>query len=298
MLRIDWGLCSFEELVHSFAVKKIFALIVSAVGCFTALSNGVFAQLPASLSNNLILAYTFDGNYDDSSGNGNNLSNISSISATTNRFGTLNSAIQFDSFTSQATSINNLPLSGNMSRTISLWFKVPSGQPDVTSLFGFGVYGPTSYGTVTGLLPLNYNDPLGPNLTVWGHFAEVQTEPINTIFDKWYNFVYVYQGDVTNSTLYLDGSLIPSYSIPGNNRTNQLNTTMTPLSIGQTGNADDPFLSSLGAQLDDMYFWDRPLSSEEVTELYNAQVVPEPSTYALLLLSGAASLWVLKRRKS
>jgi hypothetical protein len=73
---------------------------------------------------------------------------------------------------------------------------------------------------------------------------------------------------------------------------------MTPLSIGQTGNADDPFLSSLGAQLDDMYFWDRPLSSEEVTELYNAQVVPEPSTYALLLLSGAASLWVLKRRKS
>ena len=29
-----------------------------------------------------------------------------------------------------------------------------------------------------------------------------------------------------------------------------------------------------------------------------AQLVPEPSTYALLLLSGAASLWALRRRKS
>jgi hypothetical protein len=30
----------------------------------------------------------------------------------------------------------------------------------------------------------------------------------------------------------------------------------------------------------------------------NVGVVPEPSTYALLLLSGAASLWALRRRKS
>ena len=30
----------------------------------------------------------------------------------------------------------------------------------------------------------------------------------------------------------------------------------------------------------------------------SAEVVPEPSTYALLLLSGAASLWALKHRKS
>ena len=40
------------------------------------------------------------------------------------------------------------------------------------------------------------------------------------------------------------------------------------------------FLSSRGARLDDV------------------QLVPEPSSYALLLLSGAASLWAFKRRKS
>ncbi len=35
-----------------------------------------------------------------------------------------------------------------------------------------------------------------------------------------------------------------------------------------------------------------------VNSIEVATVVPEPSTYALLLLSGAASLWALKRRKS
>ena len=31
---------------------------------------------------------------------------------------------------------------------------------------------------------------------------------------------------------------------------------------------------------------------------FQPQLVPEPSTYALLLISGAASLWALRRRKS
>jgi len=279
-------------------MEKTSIVPVLIISCFVGLVSSVQAQIPASLSNNLVLAYRFDGNYDDSSGNGNNLSIVSSISTTTNRFGALNSAIQFDSTSSQAQSINNLPLSGNMSRTISLWFKIPYNELEVTSLFGFGVYGLTEYGTVTGLLPLNYiDDPLGPNLQLWGHFASAQTERINTIFDSWYNFVYVYQGDVANSQFYLNGSLLSTYSVP-DNQTNQLNTTLTPLSIGQAGNSANPFLSTPGAQLDDMYFWDRPLSSEEVTELYNAQSVPEPSTYALLLLSGAVSLWTLGRRKS
>jgi len=254
-------------------MKRLSILIGAAFTGFFISTSNVQAQLPASLSNNLILAYTFDGNYDDASGNGNNLSIVSSISAATNRFGALNSAIQFDSTNSQAQSINNLPLSGNMNRTISLWFKIPSTRPEVSSLFGFGVYDLNDYGTVSGLLPLNYNDPRSPNLQLWGHFASTETERITTIFDTWRNFVYVYQGNVATSQFYLDGSPLPTFGTV-DNRTNQLNTTLTPLSIGQAGNSVDPFLSTPGAQLDDMYFWDRPLSSEEVTELYTTQSVP------------------------
>lgn len=184
-----------------------------------------------------------------------------------------------------------------MSRTISLWFKIPFNQLGVTSLFGFGVYGLSTYGTVGSLILNSYDEPISPNFQLWGHFASAQTDPITNLFDQWQNFVYVYEGNVTNSQFYLNGGLLSNYTIP-DNTTNQLNTTETPLVIGGGNeNFANSFDSTPGAQLDDMYFWDRPLTSGEVTQLYQAQSVPEPSTYALLLLSGAASLWVIKRRK-
>jgi hypothetical protein len=41
-----------------------------------------------------------------------------------------------------------------------------------------------------------------------------------------------------------------------------------------------------------------PYGNPQVDAYIVAELVPEPSTYALLLLSGAASLWALRRRKS
>ena len=40
------------------------------------------------------------------------------------------------------------------------------------------------------------------------------------------------------------------------------------------------------------------LGGAQVRTMYVLSIVPEPSTYALLLLSGAASLWAFRRRKS
>lgn len=39
------------------------------------------------------------------------------------------------------------------------------------------------------------------------------------------------------------------------------------------------------------------LNSIDSTVIFSSEAVPEPSTYALLLFSGAVSLWVIKRRK-
>ena len=39
------------------------------------------------------------------------------------------------------------------------------------------------------------------------------------------------------------------------------------------------------------------INSIDSTVIFSSEAVPEPTTYALLLLSGAASLWALKRRK-
>lgn len=55
-------------------------------------------------------------------------------------------------------------------------------------------------------------------------------------------------------------------------------------------------LTRLTANYSDVRVYDRALTSTEVQDLA-AAVVPEPSTYALLLLSGAASVWLIKKRR-
>ena len=85
----------------------------------------------------------------------------------------------------------------------------------------------------------------------------------------------------------------------------------TDISTLQGGQSNGTFLmigginsnSVFGPQLfeggiSDVGLWNKALTATEVTDLYNAQVVPEPSTYALLLFGGAASLYALRRRKS
>jgi len=46
------------------------------------------------------------------------------------------------------------------------------------------------------------------------------------------------------------------------------------------------------------YYTNNSTTTPGLQVTLNIDAVPEPSTYALLLLSGAASLWALKRRKS
>jgi hypothetical protein len=60
------------------------------------------------------------------------------------------------------------------------------------------------------------------------------------------------------------------------------------VSDGATGGYDP----GQNGYLADVRIYNQALTTEQIA------TVPEPSTYALLLLSGAASLWALKRRKS
>jgi hypothetical protein len=63
-------------------------------------------------------------------------------------------------------------------------------------------------------------------------------------------------------------------------------------------NDGNSYATRLIADISDVHIYDRALDSTEITALAEATAVPEPSISALLLLSGAASLWALKRRKS
>lgn len=96
-------------------------------------------------------------------------------------------------------------------------------------------------------------------------------------------------GNVTNTDSYfwmvLAQSLSPGDVVVFNSGTLQGTPTMT--------NFDVPLSGDYTTFLADASFGSDGIKISEY-----GTVVPEPSTYALLLLGGAASLWALKRRKS
>ena len=127
-----------------------------------------------------------------------------------------------------------------------------------------------------------------------GRWSDVYT---TTVFPmgNWAHLTIVLQ-EATTPLIYKDGVALQWGSTPA---------TFTPITfasdygIGVDITDGNPFYAtySVGA-ISDMKFYDQALTANEVETLYNAEAVPEPSTYALLLLSGAASLWALKHRKS
>jgi hypothetical protein len=87
-------------------------------------SNGS-ANLGGSLNNGLVAYYPFNGNANDESGNGND-GTVNGATLTTDRFGNIDEAYDFDG-TDDFISINdNTGLDGNSEFTISCWIKINS----------------------------------------------------------------------------------------------------------------------------------------------------------------------------
>ena len=104
---------------------------------------------------------------------------------------------------------------------------------------------------------------------------------------QWYQVALTFDQVSGIASLYMNGAFVSSESDILALR----NDGDYPI---QVGGVDERFVGAIS----DVTIYDRALSSADVNQLYQFQSVPEPSTYALLLLGGAASLWALKRRKS
>jgi hypothetical protein len=144
---------------------------------------------------------------------------------------------------------------------------VPSGEGNVTGpstsvSFDVFTYGQPSTGVSTANLSTNYFN---------------QTRYITAV------------KSATNIALYLDGLLVGTATddagLPPDSVINIGRHSWVPSGGGTS--------TRLDASVYTVEIYNRALSSTEV-----AQVVPEPSTYALLLLSGAGALLWAKRRRS
>jgi hypothetical protein len=257
---------------------------ICALGFMTC---AVSAQLPGSLTNGLVAYYTFNGTLNDSSGNGLHLDNFSAVNFVPSFMGS-NQALNFETPASYAASSLNSGITNNDSRTVAFWIYLPSFQAFPTgNVVTLGPLSgtPSADGSVVAL-----DDAKGGVIYFNNDYRDATSYPIPNLHLAPHFFAVSYENNLAGINMYVDGQSVP-YQL-WQDSTTTLNTLDGPINVGRSDG-----LGFVG-QIQNLGIWNRSLSSNEVTDLYNTQSVPEPSTYALLLLGGAASLWALKRRKS
>ena len=213
------------------------------------------ACLPANIPTTGLVGYwPFCGNANDDSDNGNNGTN-NGATLTTDRFGNSNSAYYFSSSgcaTRIDAQINTSSIQSGL--TISLWvnklgdgcinprvFEFYSGSGGPTDAFMiWSNNGTTDFGSITST-----------NTFVSTSFIP---EPNNV----WFNLVYTNDG--LNGKFYKNGILFHTEPSSG---TFSLNGNLA------IGRMNHPSFDAFNGKIDDFGIWNRALTQEEITNLYN-----------------------------
>jgi hypothetical protein len=266
-LNIGGQSCSFTVNVQSFATLSINTNDTICNGTSTTITANVANAgtsclapgLSGTLTNGLVGYWPFCGNANDLSGNGNN-GTVNGATLTTDRFGVANSAYSFNGnsniivpYTSSQlitgfasyslwVNANSLPTSGFVSHLISKYNNL-TNQREFTIEFD------------NSLIKYNINDG-----TSWHTAGSGVSSNIN----QWYFVFSSYDKNQNPTTkLYVNGVLVGTdNSFQGNIPNNSLPLIFSNLSgVGLT-----PFTG----KLDDIGFWNRALTQQEITQLYNA----------------------------
>jgi trimeric autotransporter adhesin len=291
-------------------MKKIILSLLIAVGLIGSASAAV---LTGDLTNGLTAYYSFNGNANDSSGNGLNgviasdpggATNL--VSLTNNQFGDPNSAYNFTgvihqggwdyNYSHYASSWISVPNSGQVLSQLTNWtiscnVQINGASDDVNGriITREGV----DYSGQNGFyLDYNLENGFSTGSGYGGGGAGTPWDGTKISIGNWYYVTATYNGSIVN--LYVNGVNTISQSIALNNSGNQ------DLSIGRhvAGPISNPpgFYSNLNGVLDNVGIWNTALSSDQVSQLYALQSVPEPSTYALFGI-GAIGMLMARRRK-
>ena len=229
----------------------------------TALYQTTKSPQTVDLKNGLVACYPFNGSAVDATGNGND-STVNGATLTADRFGKVNSAYNFDGNSYISVSPDQFK---NQSYTYATWVKLdnlPTGG-DNNCFITIGGAGGDQVLSVTS----NYQAQISNGFNVGGYNNDNPIQSNNwtnvtPTVGKWYHVVCT--RDNNSIKLYVDGALIDN------------NSTLTA-TVGTSPNYGFPPYVTFGARnggasqymqgsLDDIYLYNRAITPEEVTALY------------------------------
>ena len=157
-----------------------------------------------------------------------------------------------------SSTLTNLPI-GNSNYTISVWVKSAALQNN-GGYIGWGEYGS---GNRVNAFRTNMD---GIQNYWWGNDLIHNSYALN-LLNQWHHAVVNYNG--TNRTIYFDGALLKT-DTP--NAT--LNSTTSNFAIGRTA---PMYVEFFNGTLDDLSIWNRALTLDEITYLYNSGIPTTPA---------------------
>ena len=245
------------------------------------------AQVPSYVPTNGLVGYwPFSGNANDVSGNTNNGTN-NSATLTTDRFGIANSAYTYNGTSSFINVPNSASLQFNGAITISTWFNasyIPVGATASTSyILSKGADGNTPYSWCSFLDNTNLGLSIFNNNNL-NNSALIPNSKFPISLNTWYNVVYTFDG--TNAKAYINGQLKTSVAATYTTFSN-----IYDLKFGRRHISGLPYF--FNGKLDDIGVWNRALSTQEISNMYN-QVTPYSDTCNAVsgsLTQGLAGYW-------
>jgi hypothetical protein len=258
-------------------MKKTILFLVMAVALST---QTLFAQVPSYVPTNGLVGYwPFNGNVNDESGNNNNCNNpIGNYDNDRNGFANSsfygNGSVCCPGSGMYISSLDNFPLA-NSNRTVSVWFKsnlpYPGGNRELFS------YGDNTFGTRFGIM-LN-----GSSIGV-----EYMNGSVLTTFvpdNNWHNITVTYNGSGSSGILiYLDGTLKTTTISNPIGTLNTLNSFIK--TIGRLDN-----IYNFSGNYDDIGIWNRALTQQEITNLYNSSLPQTACLPANIPTTGLVGYW-------
>ena len=233
-------------------------LLITAIAIF-GLATITFGQtLPSYIpSNGLVGWWPFNGNAEDESANTND-GIVNGATLESDRFGTLNSAYIFDGINDYIICSNyNIPTTTNIS--ISVWIK-PFQNNGIAEFICLGSPASTTWGTMAGT---DWNG--SPYQTMnYGRGCSgtgVSNVAVSPNINNWQHITFVSTGDGGICSVYVNGNFIGQ----SNNGTIG-SCTSSNLYFG----VDIFGPNFINCVLDDIGIWNRALTQEEVSNLYNA----------------------------